>query len=105
MAYETGTGICAESGLRATREAVAMGFIAWLIIGAIAGWLAGKILRGSGYGLIGDIVIGIIGGYIGGWLFGVLGLPPIGGGTWIGPLITATVGAIVLLLLIRLIRR
>ena len=80
-----------------------MDFIIWLIIGAIAGWLAGKIM-GGGYGLIGDIIVGIVGGYIGGWLWGVLKLPAIGG-AWVGPIITATIGAVVLIFLIRLIKR
>lgn len=81
-----------------------MRFIVWLIIGGIAGWLAGKIMKGSGYGLIGDIIIGIVGGYIGGWLWGALRLPPIGG-VWLGPIIIATVGAMVLIFLVRAVRR
>ena len=79
-------------------------FIIWLIVGAVAGWLAGLIMKGSGYGLIGDIIIGIVGGFIGSWLWGVLRLPPIGG-FWISAIITATVGAIVLIFLVRLVRR
>ncbi|HTN40893.1 MAG TPA: GlsB/YeaQ/YmgE family stress response membrane protein [Asticcacaulis sp.] len=75
----------------------------WLVIGAIAGWIAGAVVKGGGFGLIGDIVVGIIGAVIGGWLAGVLGIH-IGGGI-IGTIITATGGAIVLLLLVRLIRR
>jgi uncharacterized membrane protein YeaQ/YmgE (transglycosylase-associated protein family) len=81
-----------------------MDFIIWLVIGAVAGWLAGTLVRGSGFGLIGDIVVGIIGGFIGGWLWPKLGLPVIGS-AFISELITATVGAVILLLLIRLIRR
>ena len=77
--------------------------IIWLVIGAIAGWIAGAVVKGGGFGLIGDIVVGIIGAVIGGWLAGVLGIH-IGGGI-IGTIITATGGAIVLLLLVRLIRR
>jgi uncharacterized membrane protein YeaQ/YmgE (transglycosylase-associated protein family) len=75
----------------------------WLVIGAIAGWIAGAIVKGGGFGLIGDIVVGIIGAFIGGWLAGVLGIH-IGGGI-LATIITATCGAIVLLLLVRLIRR
>ena len=75
-----------------------------LVVGAIAGWLAGQIMRGSGYGLIGDIIIGVIGAWIGGWLWGVLHLPVIGN-FWISAIVTATVGAIVLIFLVRLIRR
>jgi uncharacterized membrane protein YeaQ/YmgE (transglycosylase-associated protein family) len=79
------------------------GIIAWLIIGAIAGWLAGKIVEGSGFGLIVDIIVGVVGAIIGGWLAGLLGLN-IGGGL-IGSLIVAIVGAVILLFIIRLIKR
>ena len=74
----------------------------FLIIGMVAGWLAGQLMKGGGYGLVGDLVIGVIGAFIGGWLLGVLG---IFAGGLIGTLITATIGAIVLLYLIRLIKR
>jgi len=80
------------------------GVLVAIVIGAIAGWLAGQIMQGSGYGLIGDIIIGIVGGFIGSWLWGVLHLPLIGG-FWISAIITATVGAIVLIFLVRLVRR
>jgi uncharacterized membrane protein YeaQ/YmgE (transglycosylase-associated protein family) len=79
------------------------GIIAWLIIGAVAGWLAGSLMKGGGFGLIGDIVVGIIGAFIGGWLAGRLGIN-IGGGL-ISSIITATVGAVLLILLVRLIKR
>jgi uncharacterized membrane protein YeaQ/YmgE (transglycosylase-associated protein family) len=75
-----------------------------LVVGAIAGWLAGQIMSGSGYGLIGDIIIGVIGAWIGAWLWGVLHLPVIGN-FWVSAIVTATVGAIVLIFLVRLIRR
>jgi uncharacterized membrane protein YeaQ/YmgE (transglycosylase-associated protein family) len=73
----------------------------FLIIGLIAGWLAGQVMRGSGFGLIGNLIIGVIGALLGGWLFGVLGLSAYG---LIGSLIVAFVGAIVLLFLLSLIR-
>lgn len=79
------------------------GIIVWLIIGAIAGWLAGSLIKGGGFGLIGDIVVGIVGAFIGGWLAGVLGIS-IGGGL-IASIITATAGAIALILLLRVVRR
>jgi uncharacterized membrane protein YeaQ/YmgE (transglycosylase-associated protein family) len=79
------------------------GIIAWLIIGAIAGWLAGVLVKGGGFGLIVDIIVGIVGAFIGGWLAGVLGIT-LGGG-WIGSIITALIGAVILLFIIRLIRR
>ncbi len=79
------------------------GLIAWLIIGAIAGWLAGTFVKGGGFGLIGDIIVGIIGAFLGGWLAGALHIG-IGGG-WISAIITATIGAVVFLLILRLFRR
>jgi uncharacterized membrane protein YeaQ/YmgE (transglycosylase-associated protein family) len=75
-----------------------------LVIGAIAGWLATRVLKKTGFGLIGDIIIGVIGGYIGNWLWDVLHLPPVGGFWWVSAIVTSTVGAIVLLVLLRLIR-
>lgn len=75
----------------------------FLIIGAIAGWLAGLLMKGGGFGLLGDIIVGIIGAFLGGWLFGVLGIH-IGGGL-VGSLIVAFLGAVVLLFLVRLIKR
>jgi uncharacterized membrane protein YeaQ/YmgE (transglycosylase-associated protein family) len=79
------------------------GIIAWLIIGVIAGWLAGKIVEGAGFGLIVDIIVGIIGAFIGGWLAGVLGIH-IGGGL-VSSIIVAVIGAVVLLVVLRLIKR
>jgi len=79
-----------------------MGIIWFLIIGLIAGFLAGKVMRGGGFGVVGDLIVGCIGALLGGWLFGVLG---IGAGGLIGSLITAFIGAVILLWLIRLIRR
>ncbi|MGI8526947.1 MAG: GlsB/YeaQ/YmgE family stress response membrane protein [Pseudolabrys sp.] len=78
--------------------------IIFLIIGAIAGWLAGQIMRGGGFGLIGDIVVGVVGAFIAGLLLPRLGFPIIGGAL-IGAIIYATIGAIVLLFIVRLIKR
>jgi len=71
-------------------------------IGAVAGWLAGVIMSGSGFGLLGDIVIGIIGAVVGGFLFGLLGLAAVG---LIGQIISATVGAVVLIYILRLVKK
>ena len=73
-----------------------------LLVGLVAGWLAGQIIQGTGFGLIGDMVIGVIGAFIGDWLMPRLGLH-LGVGI-IGGIINATIGAIVLLLIIRLAR-
>jgi uncharacterized membrane protein YeaQ/YmgE (transglycosylase-associated protein family) len=75
----------------------------FLLIGVVAGWLAGHLMKGGGYGLIGDLVIGVVGAVLGGWLFGVLGISA--GGSIIGNLVTAVVGAVVLLFLVRLIKK
>lgn len=77
--------------------------LVWLLIGAIAGWLAGMIVRGHGLGLVGNIIVGIVGAVIGGWLFERLGVSTSGG--VVGAFIGATVGAVVLLFLIGLVRR
>lgn len=79
------------------------GIIAWLVIGGVAGWLAGTFVKGGGFGLIGDIVVGIIGAFIGGWLAGLLGIS-IGGGL-IASIITATIGAVILIVIVRMVRR
>ena len=80
-----------------------MGLLAWLIVGLISGVLASMVMGGTGYGLVGDIVIGIVGAFIGGWLFSALGVAsPIGG--MAGTIFVAFIGAVVLLFLLRLIR-
>ncbi|MBC8087497.1 MAG: GlsB/YeaQ/YmgE family stress response membrane protein [Phycisphaerae bacterium] len=77
------------------------GLIWFLLIGLCAGWLAGKIMKGGGFGIIGDLIVGVIGAFLGAWVFGMLG---IGAGGLLGALVTATIGAILLLFLIRLIK-
>ena len=77
--------------------------IIWLIVGAIAGWLAGMVVKGSGYGLIGDIVVGILGGLIAGWLLPQVGIV-IGSGI-IAAIIDAFIGAVILLIALRLVKR
>ena len=81
-----------------------MDLLTWLIVGLIAGVLASLVMGGTGYGIIGDIVIGIAGAFIGGWLFRTLGVTaPIGGLP--GVILVAFVGAVVLLFIIRLVRK
>ena len=79
------------------------GFIVWILVGLIAGWLAGKVMKGGGYGVLVDIILGILGGILGGWLFGELGIWP--GGGVIGSIIVAFVGAVILVGITRLIKR
>ena len=76
--------------------------IIWIVIGAVAGWLAGKIMKGGGFGLLGNIIIGIIGAFIGGFVFGLLGITA--GGIF-GSIVMATIGAILLLYIIKLIKK
>ena len=80
-----------------------MNFLYFILLGAAAGWLAGNIMKGSGFGILGNIVVGIIGGIAGGWVFSLLGISSNGG--LIGSLVTAVVGAIVLIYLVRLFAR
>jgi len=77
--------------------------LVWLVVGAVAGWLAGMLVRGGGFGLIGDIIVGIIGAFLGGWLLPRLGIS-FGIGI-VAAIISATIGAVVLLLLLRIVRR
>jgi len=76
--------------------------IVFLIVGAIAGWLAGVIVKGFGFGLLGNIVVGIVGAFIAGWLFPQLGWGVGGGFFW--AILHATIGAVILLVLLRIVR-
>ena len=80
-----------------------MGIIAALVIGAIAGWLAGLIVRGAGFGLIGNIVIGILGALLAGWLLPQLHVE-LASGT-LGSIINSTIGAVIILVILSLVRR
>ena len=80
-----------------------MTLLTWLIVGLVAGVLASLVMGGTGYGLIGDIVVGIVGAFVGGWLFSALGVAsPLGG--LAGTILVAFIGAVVLLFVLRLIR-
>ncbi|MGH6943698.1 MAG: GlsB/YeaQ/YmgE family stress response membrane protein [Geminicoccaceae bacterium] len=79
-----------------------MDLIALLIIGGLAGWIAGKLIRGTGFGFVVNIVVGVLGGMVGGKLFALFGVPP---GGWLLRLAMAVVGAALLLALIQLVRR
>lgn len=79
-----------------------MELIWFLIVGLIAGWLAGKFMRGGGYGLVGDMIVGVIGALLGGWLFGLVGIGAYG---LIGSIIVAFIGAVILIAIIRALRR
>ncbi|MFZ9148888.1 GlsB/YeaQ/YmgE family stress response membrane protein [Vulcanococcus sp.] len=78
-----------------------MNVIGFLIVGVIAGWLAGVLVKGGGFGLFGDLVVGILGAFIGGFLFGG-GL--LGGGL-VGSILVATLGAVILLVVVRVLKK
>lgn len=78
-----------------------MSLLYFILIGIVAGWLAGQIMRGGGFGILGDLVVGVVGALLGGFLFGLLGLSAVG---LIGSLVTATAGAVALLWLLRFFR-
>jgi len=72
--------------------------LGWIVIGTIAGWLTGKIMRGAGYGILVDLILGLVGAVIGGWIFGLLGISAYG---LLASLAAATVGAVVLVAIAR----
>jgi len=74
----------------------------FLAIGAVAGWLAGIVMRGGGFGLVGNIIVGIIGAVVGGFAFGLLGITTTG---LLGSIVTATVGAVILLLIVGFLKK
>jgi uncharacterized membrane protein YeaQ/YmgE (transglycosylase-associated protein family) len=76
--------------------------IYWVVVGLIAGWAAGKIMKGGGYGTVMDIVLGIVGAVVGGWLLGLLGITA---GGLIGTIIVAIIGAVFLIWLSRMIKK
>jgi uncharacterized membrane protein YeaQ/YmgE (transglycosylase-associated protein family) len=78
-----------------------MGILVWIIVGAIAGFLASKVLTGKGMGLLWDIVVGIVGAFLGGWLAGLVGIPVDTGTFTVGGLVAAFVGAVILLIVFR----
>ncbi len=83
-----------------------MGFLSWIVVGLIAGWLAGKVMRGRGFGLVGDIIIGVVGALVGGWLSeSVLGLGVGVTGFNLTTILVAFAGAVVVLFVLRLLRK
>jgi uncharacterized membrane protein YeaQ/YmgE (transglycosylase-associated protein family) len=80
-----------------------MSILAWIVVGLIAGWLAGQVMKGGGYGVLVDIILGILGGVVGGWIFGALGIWH--GGGMIGSIIVAFIGAVILVAITRVLKR
>ncbi|OIP73009.1 MAG: hypothetical protein AUK48_10570 [Oscillatoriales cyanobacterium CG2_30_44_21] len=81
-----------------------MNFIWFILIGLAAGWIAGQLVKGSSFGLVGDIIVGVVGAMLGGFLFSTFGVAVATGSGLLGSLIVATIGAVVLLLGLRLIK-
>ena len=77
-----------------------MNILLWLISGIIAGWLTGLIMKGGGFGVIGDLVVGLLGGLIGGFLAGLIGIAP---ANWVGQILIAVLGGVVLVAILRMI--
>jgi uncharacterized membrane protein YeaQ/YmgE (transglycosylase-associated protein family) len=82
-----------------------MGWLLWIVVGAIAGWLAGQVVQGTGFGLLGDIIVGVVGGLVGGFLASQLfNMPDAVNGFNLGSIVVAFLGAIVVIVVIRLLR-
>ena len=78
------------------------GLIWWIVVGLVAGWLAGKVMKGGGYGVLMDIILGIAGAILGGWVFGIIGIHA---GGLIGSIVVAFIGAVILVWIIRQIKK
>jgi uncharacterized membrane protein YeaQ/YmgE (transglycosylase-associated protein family) len=79
-----------------------MNILIWIVSGILAGWLAGMLVKGRGFGLIGDFIVGLIGGVLGGWIFGFFGISAT---NWLGQILVAALGGVVLVVIIRTLRR
>jgi uncharacterized membrane protein YeaQ/YmgE (transglycosylase-associated protein family) len=79
------------------------GLVWWILVGLVAGWAAGKVMKGEGYGTVMDIIIGMAGAVLGGWVFGLLGIYP--GGGLIASLVVAFVGAVILVWIVRKLKK
>jgi len=80
-----------------------MALLTWILVGLIAGWLAGRIMKGGGYGTLIDILLGMVGAIVGGWIFNALNLYPAGG--IIASIVVATIGAIIIVWITRLLKK
>jgi uncharacterized membrane protein YeaQ/YmgE (transglycosylase-associated protein family) len=82
-----------------------MGFITWIIVGAIAGWLAGKVVKGRGFGLLGNIIVGVVGALLGGWIASSMGIGGANSGFNLPTLLIAFGGSVVLLFILKLLKK
>jgi len=76
--------------------------VIWIVVGVIAGWLTGLVVKGRGYGLLGDLIVGLLGGIVGGFVLGLVGVAP---ANWLGQIVVSFVGGVILVTVIRLFRR
>jgi uncharacterized membrane protein YeaQ/YmgE (transglycosylase-associated protein family) len=82
-----------------------MGLLSWIVVGAIAGWLAGQLVKGTGFGCLGDIIVGVVGGLVGGFLASQLfNMPDAVNGFNLGSIVVAFLGAVVVIVIVRLLR-
>jgi uncharacterized membrane protein YeaQ/YmgE (transglycosylase-associated protein family) len=79
-----------------------MHILIWIVVGIVAGWLTGLVMKGKSYGIVGDLIIGLLGGVVGGFIFGLLGLSPT---SWVGQILVSLVGGIVLVAAVRVLRK
>jgi len=79
-----------------------MNFLIWIISGVIAGWLTGVIMKGKGYGLLGNLIIGLLGGVVGGWVGSLIG---ISASSWLGNILVAVLGGVILVAIARVLRK
>ena len=100
--YSDYTWFAEMNGYWEEKKMEGMGIIMFLIIGGLAGFIAGKIMKGGGFGLVGNVVVGVIGAFVGGFLFNILGLSA---GGVVGSLIMAVIGAVVLLYVVGLVKK
>jgi uncharacterized membrane protein YeaQ/YmgE (transglycosylase-associated protein family) len=92
-----------HSRKRKEKEEIVGGLVYWIVVGLIAGWLAGKVMKGGGYGVLVDTILGMLGGIVGGWVFGMLRIWP--GGGIIGSILVAFVGAVILVWIARKLKK
>jgi len=102
MRAVTAASLSLDFGAESPQGGKPMNIVWFLLIGLVAGWLAGQIMKGRGFGLIGNMVVGVVGAILGGFLFGLLGFES---GNLLGSLVTAVLGAIVLLAVIGTIKK
>jgi uncharacterized membrane protein YeaQ/YmgE (transglycosylase-associated protein family) len=101
--WQCGERLATSDALLSADKEGKMGVLTWIFVGLVAGWLAGKVMKGGGYGIIMDVILGILGGVLGGWIFGLLGIWQ--GRGMFGSIVVAFLGAVILVWITRLFKR